>query len=367
VSTTADGTFVAFARTLRAAGVPVTPQQVHAAVDAIDRLDPLDREQVFWAGRVTLCSEPDDLPRYDAAFAAFFGLEQAYGLVRRPRAQRTVRSLAGAEAGPSDWAPSNGHDAPPSTASAVEVLRHRDVARMDAAEREELSRLIALLQPDPAMRAGRRPQPAARGRVHAGWTMRDTLRHGGQTVRLLHGRQRPRPRRIVLLIDVSGSMEPYADSLLRFAHAAVRRHVGTEVFTLGTRLTRVTRQLRLRDPDNAMAELSAAVPDWSGGTRLGEQLQTFLVRWGRRGCARGAVVVICSDGWERGDPTLLGEQVAQLSRIAHRLIWVNPHRGLPGFEPRAAGMAAALPHVDTLVAGHSLAAFERLADSLGGH
>jgi uncharacterized protein with von Willebrand factor type A (vWA) domain len=365
MSTAGDGTFVAFARTLRAAGVPATPQQVQAAVEAVARVDVLDREQVFWAGRVTLCSQPDDLPRYDAAFAAFFGLEQPYGLVRRPRAHRSVQSVAGIDPDTSDSGRrTEDQGTPPSTASPLEVLRHRDVARMDDSEREELRRLIALLRPEPTMRPGRRTEPALRGRIHPGWTMRDTLRHGGQTVRLRRGRARPRPRRIVLLIDVSGSMEPYADSLLRFAHAAARRHPATEVFTLGTRLTRVTAHLRRRDPDQAMAELSAAVPDWSGGTRLGEQLQAFLVRWGRRGCARGAVVVICSDGWERGDATLLGEQMQQLSRLAHRVVWVNPHRGLPGFEPRAAGMAAALPFVDTLVAGHSLASFERLADSL---
>jgi uncharacterized protein with von Willebrand factor type A (vWA) domain len=360
----ADGTFVAFARTLRAAGVAATPQQVHAAIEAVARLDPLDHEQVYWAGRLTLCSGPDDLPRYDAVFAAYFGLEQAYGLVRRPRAQRSVRPVAAVEGDRTGDGQQEPDSAPPAAASAVEVLRHRDVARLDASEREEVRRLIALLRPNPPLRPGRRPRPSARGRVHPGWTMRDTLRHGGQTVRLRHGRPMPRPRRVVLLIDVSGSMQPYADSLLRFAHAAARQHPGTEVFTLGTRLTRVTSQLRLRDPDAAMAELSAAVPDWSGGTRLGEQLQAFLVRWGRRGCARGSVVVVCSDGWERGDPALLGEQMSQLSRLAARVVWVNPHRGLPGFEPRAAGMAAALPHVDILVAGHSLAAFERLAEAL---
>jgi uncharacterized protein len=364
MSTPGDQTFVAFARTLRAAGVAASPQQVQTALEAVASIDLRDREQVFWAGRVTLCSEPDDLPRYDATFAAFFGLEQPYGLVRRPRVRRSVQSVAGLDPAPAEGVPRPDPEMAPSAASPIEVLRHRDVARMNDSEREELRRLIALLQPEPALRPGRRPETAVRGRIHPGWTMRDTLRHGGETVRLRHSRSRPRPRRIVLLVDVSGSMEPYADSLLRFAHAAVRRHPGTEVFTLGTRLTRVTAQLRARDPNTAMAELSAAVPDWSGGTRLGEQLQAFLVRWGRRGCARGAVVVVCSDGWERGDPTLLGEQMRQLSRLAHRVVWVNPHRGLPGFEPRVAGMAAALPYVDTLVAGHSLASFERLADSL---
>jgi uncharacterized protein with von Willebrand factor type A (vWA) domain len=360
----ADGTFVAFARTLRAAGVAASPQQVQAAIEALDRLDPLDRRQAYWAGRLTLCSGPEDLPRYDAAFAAYFGLELDHGLARRPRVTRTVRSVVPLDEGADAGEPGETDDRA-ATASRLEILRHRDVARLEPGEREEVRRLIALLSPHPPTRPGRRPRPAARGRVHAGWTIRDTLRHGGETVRLRRGQPAERPRRLVLLVDVSGSMQPYADALLRFAHAAARRLPGTEVFTLGTRLTRVTPYLRLRDPDEAMAGLSTAVPDWSGGTRLGEQLRAFLVRWGRRGCARGAVVVVCSDGWERGDTALLGEQVEQLSRLAHRLIWVNPHRGVPGFEPTTGGMAAALPHVDALVAGHSLASFEQLAGLLG--
>jgi uncharacterized protein with von Willebrand factor type A (vWA) domain len=171
-----------------------------------------------------------------------------------------------------------------------------------------------------------------------------------------------RPRRVVLLVDVSGSMGAYADALLRFAHAASRRGAApTEVFTIGTRLTRVTDELRVRDPDAAMAGVSGAVADWRGGTRLGDLLKAFLDRWGQRGMARGAVVVILSDGWERGDPGLLGAQMARLGRLAHRVVWANPHRGRRGYEPLAAGMAAALPHVDDFVAGHSLEALEHLA------
>jgi uncharacterized protein with von Willebrand factor type A (vWA) domain len=162
-------------------------------------------------------------------------------------------------------------------------------------------------------------------------------------------------------MDVSGSMTPYAEALLRFAHAATRAAPArTESFTLGTRLTRVTRELRLRDPDRALAAAGRAVPDWSGGTRLGDTLKAFSDRWGQRGLARGAVVVLCSDGWERGDPTELGEQVRRLARLAHAVVWVNPHKGKDGFAPATGGMVAALPHIDSLVAGHSFAALEEL-------
>jgi len=167
----------------------------------------------------------------------------------------------------------------------------------------------------------------------------------------------------VLLVDVSGSMAPYADSLLRLAHrihsAWPRR---TEVFTLGTRLTRVTRPLSHRDPDAALIAAGETVPDWSGGTRLGESMRAFLDRWGQRGLARGAVVVVFSDGWERGDSALLAEQTARLARLAHSVIWSNPHRGKPGYAPVQAGIAAVLPHVDQLVAGHSMAAFDAVLE-----
>jgi uncharacterized protein with von Willebrand factor type A (vWA) domain len=192
-------------------------------------------------------------------------------------------------------------------------------------------------------------------------TVRESLRRVGEPVRLERRRRRVRPRRLVLLLDVSGSMTPYADALLRFAHAAVRRRPGlTEVFTIGTRLTRVTRGLRHRDPDAALRAAGAAIPDWHGGTRLADTLRAFLDRWGRRGTARGAVVVILSDGWERGDPAALAEQLDRLSRLAYRLVWVNPHRGKSGYAPLAGGMAAALPFLDHFVAGHSLAALEEL-------
>jgi uncharacterized protein with von Willebrand factor type A (vWA) domain len=191
------------------------------------------------------------------------------------------------------------------------------------------------------------------------------LAAGGEPVRPRHHRKATRPRRVVLLLDVSGSMSPYADALLRFAHVVTRCNpAGIEVFSLGTRLTRLSRALRVRDPETALVAAGRAVPDWAGGTRLGETLGAFLDRWGRRGLARGAVVVIFSDGWERGDPSLLAEQMAQLRRLAHAVFWVNPHAGMDGYLPVQSGIAAALPFTDRLLAGHSLATLQDLLDEI---
>jgi uncharacterized protein with von Willebrand factor type A (vWA) domain len=249
------------------------------------------------------------------------------------------------------------------TASRREVLRHKDVTTLSAAERAEVRRLLARLKPRVGRRRTRRYGPASRGTVDLERTVRRMLRDGGEPSRLARRARRRKPRRLVLLADVSGSMEPYADALLRFAHAAVRAApFNVEVFTLGTRLTRVTRELRHRDPDTALRTAGAAIPDWSGGTRLGESLRAFLDLWGQRGTARRAVVVVASDGWERGDATLLGEQMQRLARLAHAVVWVNPHRGKEGFAPVTAGMSAALPHLDELLAGHTLDALHTLAE-----
>ena len=175
-----------------------------------------------------------------------------------------------------------------------------------------------------------------------------------------------RPRRTVLLVDVSGSMEPYARAFLHFAHAAVAARSHVEAFTLGTRLTRITRELSWRDPDAALAKASDSVPDLAGGTRLGEGLRAFNDRWGVAGIARGAVVVILSDGWDRGDPLELAAEMARLSRVAHRVIWANPLKSTPGYAPLARGMAAALPFVDEFTEGHSLRALEHLVEVMAG-
>jgi uncharacterized protein with von Willebrand factor type A (vWA) domain len=310
-----------------------------------------------------MCADPADLPRYDRCFAAYFTGRTPSVTRTLPPPVTVIRPAAtpGTAEGGGET-----DDVSLATASEIEVLRSRDVARLSAAERAEVNRLLALLDDVSARRRSRRFTARHRGRLDPHRTVRSILRRGGEISGLRYRAHRTRPRRVVLIVDVSGSMSPYADVLLRFAHAAVRSAPRTtEVFSAGTRLTRVTRELRHREPDAAMRAVSAAIPDWSGGTRLGEELKEFLDRFGQRGMARGAIVVIASDGWERGDPSLLGEQMARLRRLAYRVVWCNPHKAQPGYEPLTGGMLAALPYVDHFVAGHSLAALEELAGVIG--
>ncbi|GHH00413.1 vWA domain-containing protein [Streptomyces lanatus] len=363
----ADAALLGFARALRAAGVDASAERVHAFLNAVDALGPGMRTDVYWAGRLTLCGDRDDLERYERVFAACFGgarrARRAVTATPAPRLRLVApeAGTGGRSEGPDD-AP-----APPvaAFASSAEVLRHRDVSDLRPAEREQVRRLLAAFALRGETRRSARRRPDRHGAVDPHRTVRELLRHGGEPALLRRHARTERPRRVVMLIDVSGSMAPYADALLRFAHAAARGS-RTEVFTIGTRLTRVTREMAHRDPDLAMTAVAAAVPDWRGGTRLGELLRAFLDRWGQRGMARGAIVVVLSDGWERGDPELLGTQMRRLHRLAHRVIWANPRKARPGYAPLAAGMAAALPSVDAFVEGHSLAALERLAAVVRG-
>jgi uncharacterized protein with von Willebrand factor type A (vWA) domain len=353
-----DEMLLAFSRTVRHAGVAVTFDRAQAFLRAASIADAGQRQGVFWAGRCTLCSSPEDLERYDAAFRAWFSVQDG---PRRP-VETSRRPVLRASLTPGLSAGERGQDLVARTrSSADEVLRHRDIAELSAAERRYLTTLFAQLRVDPARRRIARRGRSHRGEIDPGRTLREQLRRAGEPGPLSHRRRRTRARRIVLLVDVSGSMEPYADSLLRLGHRMSQAAPGrVEVFTIGTRLTRVSAALLLRDPDDALRAAGQAVPDWSGGTRLGESIRAFIARWGQRGMARGSVVVIASDGWERGDPLLLGEQVAHLHRLAHRVVWMNPHRGKPGYQPVQGGIAAVLPHVDQLVAGHSLASFAEL-------
>lgn len=355
---------VAFSSVIRGADIDVPVGATATFAEALGRVGLDRREGVYWAARATLVRRPEQRARFDEAFDAFWlGLGSIDLGGGEPPPPMT---LAVDDADPSDEASQEEQPSGPVLEvrwSPTEVLRSKDFADCSAAELDEAARLLADLRFVGAMRRSRRLEPTSRrrGRPDARRTLRSALRTGGEPVRQLRRGPGTRPRRVVLLLDVSGSMEPYARALLRFAHVAGLGRTPVEVFALGTRLTRLTRELATHDPGAALAAAGRAVPDWSGGTRLGEGVRAFADTWGVRGMARGAILVIVSDGWDRGDPAVLGEALARLKRVVHRLVWVNPLKSTPGYAPLAAGMAAALPHLDEFVEGHSVDSLEALA------
>ncbi|HET9689838.1 MAG TPA: VWA domain-containing protein [Acidimicrobiales bacterium] len=358
---------------LRRAGIDVPTGAAIDFVAALALVGLGSRDRVRHAGRATLVRRPEDLPTYERVFAAWW--EGAGSWRPSPTATTPVTlALDEAEDGPApggdDGADDRADDVQAVRFSAVEVLRHKDLAALDRSEWAEASRLLAALRVGADLRRTRRLRPTRHPtrRPDLRATLRRSLRTGGEPLARPGREPSWRPRRLVLLADVSGSMEPYARACLRFAQAAVaaRRGGDVEVFALGTRLTRLTRQLATRDAEVALRRAADEVVDWSGGTRLGDGLAAFNDRFGVRGMARGAVVVVLSDGWDRGDPDRLGAEMARLQRVASRVVWVNPLKATPGYAPLARGMAAALPHVDEFVEGHSLAALDDLAAIVAG-
>jgi uncharacterized protein with von Willebrand factor type A (vWA) domain len=362
---TATAALVAFVRELRDAGIAVPVGSSVVFVAAVAAVGGTDERAVYWAGRATLVTRPEDLAIYDEVFARFWRGVVPSAVVAQVETVTLLMDDADDDPPEVDGEPEPLEGPTLSVRfSAHEVLRHKDFAAYSPSELAEAQRLMAELRLAGAQRRTRRQRRSSRhrGRPDLRRTVRAALRAGGEPVERRHLEADRRPRRVVLLCDVSGSMEPYSRALLRFAHAAVVGRARVEAFALGTRLTRLTRELSSRDPDQALRQAGDAVDDWSGGTRLGDGLRRFNDDWGVRGMARGAVVVILSDGWDRGDPDELAEQMARLGRVAHRVIWVNPLKASPGYEPLARGMAAALPHVDEFVEGHSLASLQELAE-----
>jgi len=357
---------VGFVRALRAEGIAAPVGSTLAFAEALAALDVNRRDDLYWAGRATLVSRPEDTPVYDRVFARCF--DGSAELLLGVPEELTIRLALDDDSGDDEPGDGDGNaedDGVPTISvrwSPIEVLRTRDFATYSPEEFAEARRLMADLRLAGALRSSRRHRPARRGRPDVRRTVRRALRSGGEPVQRSFVGPSTRPRRVVLLCDVSGSMEPYARALVRFLHAAVVGRNQVEAFALGTRLTRITRELSSRDPDVAIAAAAQRVVDWSGGTRIGEGLREFNDRWGVRGMARGAVVVILSDGWDRGEPEVLAEQMARLKRVAFRVVWVNPLKATPEYAPLARGMAAALPFVDEFVEGHSLAALEDLVE-----
>jgi uncharacterized protein with von Willebrand factor type A (vWA) domain len=357
---------VAFARVLRASGLDVPVGSVVAYAAALGRVG-LDRqESVYWAGRATLIRRLEDVAAYDRVFAAFWLGRIAVAKGQVPAVHVTLALDEGEEGGGREGDEERGEEDLTLAVrySRTEVLRHKDFAYCTPEELEEAYRMMEGVRLRASPRRSRRRVAARhRGkRPDLRRTVRQALKAGGEPLHREWSEPGVRPRRVVLLCDISGSMEPYARALIRFLHVAVAGGPKVEAFTLGTRLTRVTKELSQHDPDVALTRAAHSVADWSGGTRLGEGLAAFNDRFGVRGMARGAVVVILSDGWDRGDPRVLAREMARLSRVAHRVVWVNPLKASPGYAPLARGMAAALPYVDEFVEGHSLASLEGLVE-----
>lgn len=358
-----------FGRFLRRAGLAVDPGQTATFLRALTLLGFNARRDVRVAGRTIFVRRWEDLPIYDAAFDLFWrrpaGWSRLEGLLPRIRQSEDRSGLAGGtmEQDFSDQEPIPAIAA--QAASSREVLRTVDFAAMTPEESRDAHAMLEALRPVLPMRWARRSRPGRRGQRPATRSMlRRALASGGEALRWRWLGRTERPRPIVLVCDISGSMERYSRFILRFAHALRRSGARVEVFVFATRLTRITRQLAIRSPDAALRRVAEKVVDWSGGTRIGESLRQLNQRWVRRTVPSGAVVLLVSDGWERGDPALLGREMAVLQRSCHRLIWLDPLASRPGFEPLTAGLRAALPYVDDFVSCASVASLEEMAERL---
>ena len=387
---------VGFGRALRKSGLQV---DLGAEIDfarALEVVDVADRRDVKAAGAAVFVRRRDDRPIYDAVFDRYwrarFSMPPEWsagptervdggepGDMEAERAEKGDERVDGAEDPfrallPADDDDELGEDAgdevviAPDAYSQSEVLRHRDFDRMTPAELRDAERLVDLLEPRLELRRTRRYELHRHGRRIAARVMfRRSAGTGGEILHWVWRRQRRRPRPIVVLCDISGSMERHSRLLLRFIQAlASSSAVRTESFVFGTRLTRVTRLLRDRDRDRALARVADSVNDWAGGTRIGESFRDFNLRWARRTLRSSGVVIVVSDGWDRGDPALVEVETARLRRSCHRLVWLNPLAGTPGYQPLAAGMRAAFPYIDDFLPAGSIASLERLGEILAG-
>jgi uncharacterized protein len=358
----------AFARRLHDAGLPMTPARSAELARALELVRPVALRRLYWTARAMVVTDPVQVPTFDAVFAAVFRGYETGRDDELPDDRRAAPPPGHRGTSPSTGGGERGEiEVPLAMASDEERLSEK---RFDALEPHELAQLYALmtrLQLETPSRRTRRHERARHGaRVDLRRTLRGSLRTGGEPIRLARRRRRVVRRRLVLLCDISGSMEPYARAYLQFLTCAAGSSPKAEAFVFATRLTRLTRALAARNPERAIQRAAETAPDWSSGTRIGDALKAFNDRHGRRGMARGAVVVILSDGWERGDPALVSREMARLARLAHRIVWVNPRVSASDFSVQAGGMVAALPHCDALVSGHSFRALGEVVAAIGG-
>jgi uncharacterized protein len=357
---------VTFGRVLREAGLEVGPGRIQDALLGLDAVDLTRQDDVYWTLRTTIVSRREELEAFDSAFHAWF-----LGIGRKPELrpvapppQRGERRRGGV---PSAGPEVDGGEIELGAWSREEALREKDFGAMTREEFERTRRLINAIAAQRPRRRSRRLRRDSHGRaLDVRGLVRASLATGGEPVERAFRSRVSTPRKLVLILDVSGSMESYSRALLLYLHAARGSGKGVETFVFGTRLTRLTPELASRDPETAFQLASKRVADWSGGTRIGESLKLYNDEWGRRALTRGAVVVILSDGCERGDPELIQAEMARLARQAYAVVWVNPLKGHADYEPLAGGMKAALPYVDRFLPGHNVASLEGLAAVLGG-
>lgn len=346
-----------FGRTLRAEGVTVEPARLATFAKAIALTSP---ETTYWAGRAVLVSRPADIPAYDRAFLTHFGARVAEQQGQPP----IVAHVPDVVLETPERSQADSQSSTVSPASRVEQLRHK---RFDHCTDDELARIGELMREltwtIPPRRTRRRHR-SKRGEIDLSRTVRRSMRPDGDTAGIQWSQRKVTPRRLVLLLDISGSMSAYSRALLMFAHAALTSGDSWEAFCFGTRLTRLTEQLKTATPDAALREAAEAVLDWDGGTRIGDSVKSLVDQWGQTRLLRGAFVIVCSDGLDTGEPHLLAEQMARLHRLAQEVVWLNPLKGLAGYEPIARGMAAAMPFIDLFANGDDLASLEALSERL---
>ncbi|MFI5954621.1 VWA domain-containing protein [Cryptosporangium sp. NPDC051539] len=377
-----------FAAALHEEGVPVGPDRAARFASGLRLVPPDTRDRLYWTARATLTADVAQLPAFDAVFSRIFGDDAPPVDLADSRGDPTApplphvpsetrprppddRPAERAPSGAGTTGSSSGTAAPgepravPALASDTERLQHTAFADLSDVEVDDIRALVRRIVLATPRRRTRRTRASTKNgeRIDVRKTVRNARKTGGDPVALIHRRRRRRPRPLVLLCDVSGSMEPYTRVFLALLHGSVAG-ARAEAFVFATRLTRLTRPLARRDPDLALRRAAESAPDWAGGTRLADSLQRFLDDHGRRGLARGAVIVILSDGWAQDEPSEVAAQMARLRRLAHRIVWVNPRKAAPGFAPKVGGMAAALPFCDAFVSGHSLAALSEVADAV---
>ncbi len=368
---------VGFGHALRQEGVAVGSGQMLIYCQAAAQLNPTDLADLYWGGRVCLITRQIDLPTYDRVFRAWFlGEQSPVQEFLKLKAQVSPEAEIALELPSGDDSGEEKPDEEPQLglmASTTESLRHKRFDQCTPAELEALRKLMARFRLLPPKRRTRRMRPGQSRYPDLRRTIRLGMRTQGEMIEQCWRERRVKRRKVVLILDVSGSMAEYSRALLQFAHSAARVASGAsgkafgkvEVFCFGTHLTRITEELQRRDPDKALAEAAKTVVDWEGGTKIGASLDLFVRNWGRRGICRGAIVVICSDGLERGHPELLATTMERLARLSHRIVWMNPLKGDNAeFQPRTVGMMAALPYVDLLLSGHDLSSLEELAECL---